>query len=375
MHEQQAACSLSQRVLYELQVLRDAGALLQPELDAELIGRLHDAEQRHGEGMVVATLRHMHTRAWEVVQRGNLLAELERCKQLALEIGAAPRCGGEVHSAERKLVEVRRVVVTPTRVAVQPSGVEVSNRVLRSQFADAMIRVTFRDEAFGNLWAPLGLMEARIRHIFQNGFRLQLTGEEYIFLAYGQSQLKDRSAWFVRKHLEVEWKCEACSQRVAAEGASCQCGFTSADQVRACFGFTFPIAVDARFFPTIAKVGARMAQLFSTTTVGLGGSQSWHIEDDVPDIVRDRRDGSLVTGNQSGDEGARLANFSDGCGSISLDAMRQLCEVLRGRCSPNVPCDRLLQPHASRLQPHLFEAATPCIQAAAQCVRGGRNPV
>ena len=30
MHEQQAACSLSQRVLYELQVLRDAGALLRP---------------------------------------------------------------------------------------------------------------------------------------------------------------------------------------------------------------------------------------------------------------------------------------------------------------------------------------------------------
>ena len=50
MNEQQAACSLSQRVLYELQVLCDAGALLRPDIDGELIPLLAAAEVRHGEG-------------------------------------------------------------------------------------------------------------------------------------------------------------------------------------------------------------------------------------------------------------------------------------------------------------------------------------
>ena len=65
------------------------------------------------------------------------------------------------------------MVVTPTRVVAQPSELDMSNRVSR-EYPEAMIRVSFRDEALGTLWAPLGLMEARIRHIFQDGFQLPL---------------------------------------------------------------------------------------------------------------------------------------------------------------------------------------------------------
>ena len=79
--------------------------------------------------------------------------------------------------------------------------------------------------------------------------------------------------------------------------------------MRSSFGFDFPIAVDDRFFPSIAKVGARMAQLFSNTYVGTldaGANIVWN-EVHVPDLERNGH------------------NFSDGIGTISLDAFDQLC--------------------------------------------------
>ena len=42
--------------------------------------------------------------------------------------------------------QVRRVVVTPTRVVALPSELDMSNRVSR-EFPEAMIRVSFSDEA------------------------------------------------------------------------------------------------------------------------------------------------------------------------------------------------------------------------------------
>ena len=78
--------------------------------------------------------------------------------------------------AMRKIIEVRRVVVTPTRVVALPAELDLTNRVSR-EFPEAMIRVSFRDEGFGTLWPPLGLMEARIRRVLLEGFTLPLTGE------------------------------------------------------------------------------------------------------------------------------------------------------------------------------------------------------
>ena len=128
MNEQQAACSLGQRVLYELQVLCDAGALLRPDIDGELIPLLAAAEARHGEGAVqrrygedevVKLLRHMHTRAWEA-QSGGSRPELRSRLAALLESGERlpPQPGGAAHAAAstatRKIIEVRRVVVTPS---------------------------------------------------------------------------------------------------------------------------------------------------------------------------------------------------------------------------------------------------------------------
>ena len=92
--------------------------------------------------------------------------------------------------------------------------------------------------------------------------------------------------------------------------------------MRAFFGFDFPIARDERFFPTIAKVGARMAQLFSNTYVGRlepgADSVEWRMKD-VPDLrcPRDRY------------------NFSDGIGTISQDAFDEVCRRVRAGPNPS----------------------------------------
>ena len=92
--------------------------------------------------------------------------------------------------------------------------------------------------------------------------------------------------------------------------------------MRAFFGFDFPIALDARFFPTIAKVGARMAQLFSNTYVGTldpgADSVEWRSEI-VPDLRCPR---------------ARY-NFSDGIGTISQDAFDEVCRRVRADPNPS----------------------------------------
>ena len=86
--------------------------------------------------------------------------------------------------------------------------------------------------------------------------------------------------------------------------------------MRSFFGFDFPIALDKRFFPTIAKVGARMAQLFSNTYVGTldpsADSVEWRSKI-VPDLLcpSDRY------------------NFSDGIGTISQDAFDEVCRRAR----------------------------------------------
>ena len=80
---------LSSRVLYELQVLRDAGALLPPEVDAPLIEDLAAVAGRHGggeldrrgygeaqvvrgEAQVVRLLRRVLARAWEAGPRAEV---------------------------------------------------------------------------------------------------------------------------------------------------------------------------------------------------------------------------------------------------------------------------------------------------------------
>ncbi|KAJ7032255.1 RNA dependent RNA polymerase-domain-containing protein [Mycena alexandri] len=144
-------------------------------------------------------------------------------------------------------VSMRRAVVTPTRVLLFPEVIETSNRVLRhwpaEMRAGRFIRVGFADED-GRLRIsrriadmeevdPDGGVLARIGNVLRNG--IWIAGRHYVFLAAGESQLKDHSCWMV-----------------------CEDGDFTADRVRAQMG-------DFSGEHVVAKCAARMGLCFSAT--------------------------------------------------------------------------------------------------------------
>ncbi|XP_043719158.1 RNA-dependent RNA polymerase 6-like [Telopea speciosissima] len=123
-------------------------------------------------------------------------------------------------------VEVRRLVITPTKAYCLPPEVERSNRVLRKykEKADRFLRVSFMDEGFEQLnsgvlthsiapivwditskfYKPKTTVYQRIKTIMKEGF--YLCGWRYSFLAYSASQLTDCSAWFFAEDKKVKVK-------------------------------------------------------------------------------------------------------------------------------------------------------------------------
>ncbi|KAJ7678631.1 RNA dependent RNA polymerase-domain-containing protein [Mycena rosella] len=144
-------------------------------------------------------------------------------------------------------VAMRRAVVTPTRVLLFPEVIETGNRVLRAWPAQTragrFLRVGFADEdgrlrinrkiASADLVDPEGGILARIRNVLRDG--VWIAGRHYVFLAAGESQLKDHSCWMV-----------------------CEDGDFTADRVRAEMG-------DFSGERGVAKYAARMGLCFSAT--------------------------------------------------------------------------------------------------------------
>ncbi|KAJ7215012.1 RNA dependent RNA polymerase-domain-containing protein [Mycena pura] len=144
-------------------------------------------------------------------------------------------------------VAVRRVVVTPTRVLLFPEVIEWGNRVLRAwpkqMAAGRFLRVGFADEdeqlrttkrtAEADDIDPNGGVFARIRNVLKYG--VCVAGRHYVFLAAGESQLKDHSCWMV-----------------------CEEGDFTADRVRQQMG-------DFSAEHVVAKYAARMGLCLSAT--------------------------------------------------------------------------------------------------------------
>ncbi|GAB2284906.1 RNA dependent RNA polymerase [Dionaea muscipula] len=209
------------------------------------------------------------------------------------------------------VVEIRRLIITPTKAYCLPPEVELSNRVLRQykHVADRFLRVTFMDEGMQTLnsnvlyfyAAPIvnvklisknsypqrTLMYRRVNSILKNGF--YLCGRMYSFLAFSANQLRDRSAWFF------------------AEGN--QDRDLTVASIRSWMGkFTNR---------NIAKCAARMGQCFSSTyaTVEVPSSE---VDPGHPDI---ERNGYV---------------FSDGIGIITRELAAEVASKLRLR--DEAPC-------------------------------------
>ncbi|XP_059658136.1 RNA-dependent RNA polymerase 6-like isoform X1 [Cornus florida] len=204
------------------------------------------------------------------------------------------------------IVEVRRLVITPTKAYCLPPEVELSNRVIRNyrEVSDRFLRVTFMDEGMQTLnknvlsyyTAPIvweitansspqkTTMFKRVKSIVSEGFRL--CRRRYSFLAFSANQLRDRSAWFFAE-----------DQRISVDDIINWMGkFTNRN---------------------VAKCAARMGQCFSSTYATVEVPLS-DVDSELPDI---KRNGHV---------------FSDGIGMITSDLAMEVAERLQLTVNP--PC-------------------------------------
>ncbi|PBK70407.1 RdRP-domain-containing protein [Armillaria solidipes] len=187
---------------------------------------------------------------------------------------------------------MRRVHVTPTRVLLFPATIETSNRVIRrwKEFQDNFLRVSFGDED-GKLRVNMLLQRsdddnprtgvlARIRIALEEG--IQIGPRRYVFLAAGESQLKEHSCWMIYEEPDR--------------------GFT-ADIVRENMG-------DFGHIRVVAKYASRMGLCFSATRKVCDIS----LITDIEDI---RHDGY---------------NYTDGVGNCSAE-LADLCAKALGNAT------------------------------------------
>ncbi|KEQ74508.1 RdRP-domain-containing protein [Aureobasidium namibiae CBS 147.97] len=189
-------------------------------------------------------------------------------------------------------VLMRTAIITPTTFYVKTSSVEVSNRVVRDRLyaVENFLRVRFEDEdSFGRLM-PMPHYEnqhevwARIERCLRHG--IDIAGRHYDWLACGNSQFRERGAYFF-----TPW-----SENITARS------------IRETLG-------DFSSINVVAKCMARIGQCFSTTRASnsIGG---------IPDVlIKDiERNGYC---------------FTDGVGKVSPFIAKMVTNELYGNSAPN----------------------------------------
>lgn len=188
-------------------------------------------------------------------------------------------------------VLMRTAVITPTTFYVKTPSVEVSNRVIRDNFfaVGNFLRVKFEDEdTFGGL-SPIAYYDnqhevwARIERCFRHG--IDIAGRHYDWLACGNSQFRERGAYFFTPYSEEK----------------------TARNIRTALG-------DFSSINIVAKCMARIGQCFSTTraSTNIGTVEQRSIKDI-------ERNGYC---------------FTDGVGKVSPFVAQMVANELYTRCGP-----------------------------------------
>lgn len=142
----------------------------------------------------------------------------------------------------KNCIMIHGVTVTATSVKVHTPSVEVSNRVIRkhAQFADRFLRVRFEDDEYRGqtkIYAgsnnKMQLVIERVKRALSSG--IHVAGRHYEFLAYGNSQLRERGVYFF-----------ASTKSLTASMIRAEMGAFDNEKI-------------------VAKRAARMGQCFSTT--------------------------------------------------------------------------------------------------------------
>ncbi|TMW91312.1 hypothetical protein EJD97_014500 [Solanum chilense] len=286
---------ISFKVLFLVNAVLHKGIINQHQMTNDFFTLLN----KHQEGINVAALKHIFSFKRPVNDAVKKLEHIQTWLWNKLNFLKSTEESDDV-------VEVRRLVITPTKAYCLPPTVELSNRVLRNykHDADRFLRVTFMDEGMRNLnrnvmtyYASTIVREItskanpqktaifqRVNTMLSQGF--YLCGRRYTFLAFSANQLRDRSAWFFAENPII----------------------------------SVPSIINwmGRFSnKNVAKCAARMGQCFSSTyaTVEILPSE---VNSKLPDI---ERNGYI---------------FSDGIGMISADLAVEVAEKLQ--LSVNPPC-------------------------------------
>ncbi|KAK3827569.1 MAG: RNA dependent RNA polymerase-domain-containing protein [Benniella sp.] len=178
-------------------------------------------------------------------------------------------------------VYLRKVIVTPTTIHLQPPTLETSNRIIRQYLhvQDYFLRVEFSDEGSSKLWSKDSASNEnnaiynRIFAALTQG--IKIGNRTYEFLSFSASQLRENSAWFY-----------------CPEG-----GNPTIESIHNWMG-------DFSRIKSIPKYAARMGQCFSSTRA-IANLSSEQVQ-----MINDIEYNGHV--------------FSDGCGRISKDLARMI---------------------------------------------------
>ncbi|KAM5343104.1 hypothetical protein ACJ41O_014070 [Fusarium nematophilum] len=193
-------------------------------------------------------------------------------------------------------VWVFKVMVTPTRILLYGPDAESRNRVLRKypNNNDSFLRVIFCDEDGQDLnFNPKidnDTIFARYRHVMDDG--INIAGRKYVFLGFSHSSLRSHSAWFMSTFTDQNYERQTYETILAGLG-------------------------DFKDIRIPAKCAARIGQAFSETPYAVPVFENDIKTRDIPDVKS--KDGSRV--------------FSDGVGTISLDALEEVWGYLPMRAS------------------------------------------
>ena len=96
---------------------------------------------------------------------------------------------------------IRKIIVTPTTMYLQPPSIETTNRVVRHyhEYADRFVRVQFVDDGMQRVSASHAntgndVIYDRIFKVLRCG--IMIGKRRYEFLAFSSSQLRDHGCWF-----------------------------------------------------------------------------------------------------------------------------------------------------------------------------------
>uniref|UniRef100_A0A7E4WA67 RNA-directed RNA polymerase n=1 Tax=Panagrellus redivivus TaxID=6233 RepID=A0A7E4WA67_PANRE len=98
---------------------------------------------------------------------------------------------------DENYLNVRKAIITPTRVLYYPPEPVMGCRMLRHYGQEKFLRIVFRDDTMDNL---RNLSEAMINETIMKYMERSLTvgGETFYYLGYSNSQLRDQGCYFYR---------------------------------------------------------------------------------------------------------------------------------------------------------------------------------